>query len=289
MLTAIVGLWCVLGQTGPRIPFPFTLEAVIDEAKKGVDIRSPEGPGKIWFAQALAKAKPDIVQYFLDHGWSAKSELTTGETPLYTLCYHNGESVPTLPRLNCLRMLLDKGADPNFRSKEGQTAIGCLVSSLQDPFPLVRVLLKRGARIDIPDNQGQTPFIRAMYSRGYQLDNKPFWANAEVMAMLLLNAGANPRDEVRRSWGWTTPLHIAASKGMAHLVGLIVNRTHEPNLLDSEGQNALFMAAIQPDDRTWNALIQAGANPRLKDGKGDTAAAFRARWLKLHPRRHSKP
>jgi ankyrin repeat protein len=74
--------------------------------------------------------------------------------------------------------LLQNGADPNLRDREGETPLG--IAAL-NAFPDgVRVLIAAKAQVDGANNRGETPLIKAVQMRD------------AASVQYLLNAGADP-------------------------------------------------------------------------------------------------
>lgn len=58
-------------------------------------------------------------------------------------------------RFDSAKALLDAGADPNRRDKAGKTALHYMIKKRSDPKHL-RMVISRGARLDLPDKDGAT-------------------------------------------------------------------------------------------------------------------------------------
>ncbi|MBU1742758.1 MAG: ankyrin repeat domain-containing protein, partial [Proteobacteria bacterium] len=57
--------------------------------------------------------------------------------------------------LKIVRMLLDRGADPNARDELGNTALHA--AARHSTLPVVKLLVARGARVDVRNRTDQTP------------------------------------------------------------------------------------------------------------------------------------
>jgi ankyrin repeat protein len=97
-------------------------------------------------------------------------DITTGETGLHIV----------VQRRDALwtRFLLQRGADPNIRNKQGLTPLQ--VATTLGFTEGVEALLKGGASVNIGDQTGETPLIAAVHQRNVEL------------VRLLLDQGADP-------------------------------------------------------------------------------------------------
>jgi uncharacterized protein len=149
--------------------------------------------------------------------------------------------------------LLTRGFDPNAPSEQGQSP---LYLALKGDSPKVfKVLMQHPAlKIDLANSAGETPLMIAAL-RG------------EVEAMKqLLARGA----QVNRS-GWT-PLHYAASAPEPAAVALLLERGALVDALAPNGTTSLMMAAQYGTEDAAMLLRKRGADPRLRNGRGQTAA-----------------
>jgi uncharacterized protein len=95
---------------------------------------------------------------------------STGETGLHIVTKRRD--------LSWMAFLLGKGAKTDFRDRDGNTALNL---AAQIGFAEgVQLLLKLKAGVDIANNSGETPLIRAVQNRD------------AVMTRILMTAGANP-------------------------------------------------------------------------------------------------
>lgn len=97
-------------------------------------------------------------------------DITTGETGLHIAAARRD--------VLWVKFLLQKGADPNIRDKNGLTPLQ--IATTLGEVDAVEELIKGGAQVDVADSQGETPLIAAVHQR-----NVP-------MVRRLLAQGANP-------------------------------------------------------------------------------------------------
>jgi hypothetical protein len=113
-------------------------------------------------------------------------ERDTGETALIIVVKRSD--------LPWMGFLLQAGADPNLRDNDGNAPI--LLAAISGFSEGVRVLLIVKARVDTPNNLGETALIKAVQRRDV------------VTAQMLLDAGANP-DIVDHASGYSARQYAA--------------------------------------------------------------------------------
>jgi ankyrin repeat protein len=118
----------------------------------------------------------EVVKTLLDHGADPNAVDATGKTPI---CYASGRGFPAL-----VRQLLDRGVDPNNRYGNDLTALMWAAGYSEeagstDIDEILKLLLERGAHVDVVDNRGRTALMIAA-SLGHT-----------AVAELLLSHGAN--------------------------------------------------------------------------------------------------
>ena len=84
-------------------------------------------------------------------------------------------------------LLLKKGAEPDDRDKDGQSAL-CKAAS-RGNVDLVKILLSAGAAVDLPDQRGETPLIKAATQGPLPV----------VRALLEAGADVNHRDKAGKT------------------------------------------------------------------------------------------
>jgi len=128
--------------------------------------------------------------------------------------------------------------------------------------PAVKLVLSRGARVNVRDELGLTPLHLAA------------WRGRRELAAELLRRGAAVN--TRTKSGRLTPLHLAASAGHAQLVLLLIAKGGQPNDRDATGWTPLHGAAYEGHARVVTALLTHGAGVNVKD-KGGRTPLFWAR------------
>lgn len=154
--------------------------------------------------------------------------------------------------------LLLRGADPNTRDERGQTAL--LIALKEESEKALKSLMAHpGLDVNLANPAGETPLMLAAL-RG-RLD----WAQA------LLKRGA----AVNRP-GWT-PLHYACSGPDEGLVDWLLLQGAEIDARSPNGSTPLMLAAGYGGISSAERLLKAGADARLRNEQGQTAADFAER------------
>ena len=153
-----------------------------------------------------------------------------------------------------VKMMLDSGADPNFRDKSGMTS-AFFASSPE----LVRMLADYGADFNIESDNGCTPLFKIL-PEGPEV----------IRAVIEAGADPNHKDSEGR-----TPLHILTDRGY-HLdyrddasIRALAEGGADVNLPDANGSTPLYSCLSKVwDDRivhAANVLLEYGADPNVKD------------------------
>ncbi len=154
--------------------------------------------------------------------------------------------------------LLLRGANPNARDERGQTAL--LIALKEESEKALKSLMAHPELdVNLANPAGETPLMLAAL-RG-RLD----WAQA------LLKRGA----AVNRP-GWA-PLHYACSGPDEGLVDWLLLQGAEIDARSPNGSTPLMLAAGYGGISSAERLLKAGADARLRNEQGQTAADFAER------------
>ena len=154
-----------------------------------------------------------------------------------------------------IRTLLNRGFDPNTVAPNGETG---LILALREPsFKVLTALLESPlTNVEFRTANDESALMLAAL-KGY------FPACAELIA----------RDADVNKTGWT-PLHYAATGGHLKVVQLLLENHAYIDAASPNGSTPLMMAAMYGTVDAVKALLDAGADPLLKNGLGLTAIAF---------------
>ena len=120
------------------------------------------------------------------------------------------------------------------------------------------VLFQAGADVDVCDSFGYTPLMMAVRNGN------------DVMAIALINKGANPNKRTRTGM---SALITAAEHGQDKCVEILINKGADVNSTDEKGQTALLCAAWAGKFKCIEILLAAGADVNISDDEGWTALA----------------
>ena len=199
--------------------------------------------------------------------------------------------------------LLGKGADVNGLTNLGETAL--TTAARTGCIQMMQLLVKHGARVDRPDGDGSTPLMTAVQRnqaaaikfllahgaaiekgapRGFTPLSLAIEEQQFDAAYALIEAGADVNAPA--STHRLTPLMVVASELPPEADSLVrVLQEHGPmdiahallahkaklDTVDADGVTALMIAAARDNSQMIALLIQAGADPHMKSGTGETA------------------
>ncbi len=124
-----------------------------------------EAARQIPFFQAAGGEEIDALRQFLDAGEDPNAvALGRGFTPLYSACF-GGFFAPE-KSLAAVRLLLERGANPNQRFEydspiDGRLDRGLTALMFASTADVAKALLDAGAEVNVADERGVTPLMRA--------------------------------------------------------------------------------------------------------------------------------
>ena len=119
------------------------------------------------FYRALSEVDVELVRAFLDAGMSPTKSVTEMGPPIRVMLFGseacNPAERPTKAQTKtAVKLLLDRGADPNGSDANGNTALMEAASHGCDR-ELTRMLIKAGAKVDAKNRMGLTPFEMGLF------------------------------------------------------------------------------------------------------------------------------
>jgi len=188
------------------------------------------------------------IEYLIKRGANINAKNTEGQTPLM-IAAQNGD-------LSVVNGLLAYEANPNLQDNDGWTA-GMHAVRVNNP-KIFRLLGKYQADFNMINHDEMTALALAVFQ------NK---ANA---AVAMLDHGADPN--LKLGPAQYDALMLAVKKGNLQMAQTLLQYKSKPNASNAGGVTPLMIAAHGNKDMLVSLLLKAGANPKLKDGEGKSAA-----------------
>ena len=194
------------------------------------------------------------VRLLLECGGDINAKLADGRTLVYQAA-SLGDGLPLL------RLLLEKGAQPDVKTLAGMTPL--MAAAGHGKVEAMRLLIEKGAVVNAKNSAGATALIAAAA------------AGSPEAVRLLLEKGADPNVVTKRS---QTALAAAATTGVEATVKLLLERGAKVDVEDERGYTALLYAAGSDavPAGVVRRLLEKGANPELK-GDVETARMLAAK------------
>ncbi|CAG0888759.1 unnamed protein product [Cyprideis torosa] len=245
---------------------------------------------------AASKSQPDIISILLQHGAKVDEEETFRATPLLLAIGLNSSPSEEKDRLQCVKILLQAGANVRHRNWFGENAFHyasrknflhiaehlltvdpflCLVKDSVERTALhiaaykaqpdiISLLLQHGAQVDEEDEWERTPLLLAI---------RYFFSSSEEergrqCVKILLEAGADVR---HCDPDGNDALHYASRNGLLHIAEHLL--TVDPCLClvkNSAERKALHIAADEAQPDIISLLLQHGAQVEQEDNEKRT-------------------
>jgi len=245
------------------------VQAMIEKGAR-IDLADPEGVTPlIW---AIWNTRFDVAKYLIEHGANVNRWDWWGRTPLYlavdyVILPHGGRPDQpsldeTLP-IDVVRLLLDKGADPNPQLKMTAPLRATGNDRGLDPMlapgvtPLIRAakafdvdsmkaLLDHGADISLTTTRNMTATLAASGMGSTDADTRGYFTTTDVQeraiaALDLMFQHGGPVNGKAGQFA-QVPLHGAAFWGWNTVVEYLLKKGADINLADSRGYTAVDYA-----------------------------------------------
>jgi len=211
-------------------------------------------------SNAIIASDLDRIKFLISKGADVNKQDSQGWTPLANAARQRKDKVAAL--------LLEKGADPNL-SSDGTTPLIAAVT--RDSVPTIDVLLNHGAKLEEPGPEGYRPLSMAIADSRYDAAKALIEHGANINAasgedgltpLMVAAAQTGPAEGARFLPGSTRPIDIAK---------LLVEKGANVNAQAKNGMTPLMIAATHNSPPMIGLLMDAGANPELKNALGQTA------------------
>ena len=163
--------------------------------------------------------------------------------------------------VQCVELLLDKGADVNVTNIYGYTPL--IYAAKKGSRECVKLLLDKGADVNVGDNHWYTPLIYAAKKGSHEC------------VKLFLDKGADVN--ARKCCGGDTPLAYAAGKGSHECVKLLLDKGADVNVSGRHGDTPLIYALDNDSHECVELLLDKGADVNVTNMYGDTPLIYAAK------------
>jgi ankyrin repeat protein len=224
--------------------------------KHNVDLDQTDPDGVSPLLLAIINTNWDIARKLIEAGADVQQWDMFGQAPLFAAVANRSDSGLTVQGiinetrgLDIVRMLLEKGANPNMqlfyrpaKARGGPLSRGTtplIMAASNGDSEVMALLLEYGARADLPQADLQTPVSALAGARGNQ-DRLLEGLKLLVDAGVDLNVMAVPH-HLQRAFGGT-PLHYAVRAGNDRVVEALIEAGADINGKDIDGLTALDYA-----------------------------------------------
>jgi ankyrin repeat protein len=257
------------------------LETVRVLVAAGADVSKAAFDGSSPLLVAVQNGHYDVAQFLLDRGADPNQANLKGWTPLYLAAANRNALTTAVPApssdgvLEFIKVLLDRGANPNHRIKvrtevhqantslwlKESGATPLLRAALCGDLTLVRLLVAHGADPLIAAADGSTPLMVASgvgWAEGFTFERSEDETLELVKLLLSLRAGVNDANE-----DGITPLHGAAYKGANKVVQLLVDRGADMAAKDKGEDYGFGVSTVRMTPLNWAEGVPIGMSSAI--------------------------
>jgi len=298
-------LWCALMNPFSR---KFNLDHKTKEAQesfrkskeitmllieKGADVNVKETEWKkTVLHNAASFGWKDIVKAAIDKGADINARIRwTGETPLH-YAFFNAGSADDNARLKTVKLLIDNGADPNIKTKEGETPIKMAECyGMKACANYMRKYGKKGPVVQVAKTEyrfltgaaraNRLDAIKYLLQKGVDINQAGDDGTALHIALakkytdiakFLIENGA---DINAKNKDGATPLLIAQSRDLMDIMKLLINKGADINVKDPWYRSTPLHHAVSKGDKEMvELLLSKGAETKVKTKHGGTPFEF---------------
>ena len=244
--------------------------------KHGAKVTSTALRGETPLHTAASACKPEIVKLLLEHGASILGQTHNGDTPLHSaagaavaiaaekshrasLCCcklerEAAEKIEDHSKSDCIKILLDHGADPTLQNREGRNPLELAVVVGQEE--IIETLLLR-----VPSN----PYSPSAYAKLLELGSTGSTAR-------ILETVSNAFTETDQSrLAWNEVLNNGCAANNLDMVSLALRKGAELRLCNPDGSNPFHRAIMDEQVEIVDRLLLAGADIMAVDSTGRNA------------------
>ena len=283
--------WCKRGNDVEK-----AVELVLND---GLDINTPALSNRTPLLWASLSSSGEFIETLIDLGANVNAQRTDDkEAPLTLSSGWN--------KFMAVYLLLDRGADANIASADGNSPLHTAVS--KGFFDITKLLVEKGSYVNLQNKEGRTPLFLSVKNKHEQLikllieneadvrigykensterfylvrgknRGRAAWhyiageqVNEPEIIDLLVKSGANVNAQDAEGF---TPLHMAAIHGNLKIVKKLVDLDADVNIVATDGKNAAELAHLNEELEIKEYLESKMASlPRTKEKEEDSELA----------------
>jgi quinoprotein dehydrogenase-associated probable ABC transporter substrate-binding protein len=213
-------------------------------------------------SNAINASDAERIKFLVEKGADVNQPDPQGWTPLQNAARQRKDGI--------IKTLVELGADPNRPAEDGMTPL--VAAAMRDHVPSVKALLEAGANVEQPGPEGFRPLALAIAESKYEVAKALIEGGADVSVasgqdgltpLMLIAAQTGPAEGARFLPGSTRPSDIAK---------ILIERGADINAQSKSGITALMVAATHNSAPMIGFLMDAGADPSVKNNLGLTAS-----------------
>jgi len=221
----------------------------------GADVDAQRADGWSALEWAAAEGRAEMIELLLAKRANLEARDREGYTALFYAAGNTKDEDATSRTLPAARILIEHGARVNAQADDGSTPL--MWAARKGELEIVRLLLSKGASVNVVDHRGRGALSYAAEARG------------DADTARALAAGGAPLDA--RDESGETPLIKACRRKRPGVALALLDLGAKVNVQDHQGQTALMVAASFGNGQTIEALLARGADLALKTNDGRTA------------------
>jgi len=156
---------------------------------------------------------------------------------------HSAVSISASRYKRIVFLLIENGANLNIPDQNGKTPFHYAASYCDED--IISLFIEKGATLNVFDQRGNTP-LHSLVSRRFLLPNH------SKMISFILSKGANPNAKNHKQ---ETPLHQSAVKDLDEIASVLIHHKANPNNGDEYGNTPLHVAALYGHHAIASVLI----------------------------------
>jgi ankyrin repeat protein len=247
--------------------------------KKKADTQVKNGSGTTPLHEAARSGKTEAMRMLIAAGAEVNVQDAKGNTPLHI-------AIPPENHQEAISLLLSNKADPNLRDVHGESPLHIALTLNRSP-EIAQALLAGGSDVSMRNMDGKTPLYLAVEedrincipillaygSDIFAADNegitpfeKALLTNSPILPSLITTETVHQTDS-----GGNTILHLAIkNRADTKTIGLILDQKANVNARNNEGNNSLHLAVRLNQRESGELLISRGADIFAANAKNES-------------------